>query len=169
MIKRLCAEINFSFSEKFDVENVISVDVDPQAGHSLLLNFNNFKNIIDDPNINNCIALAKWLMKNSLVAFAPGIAHGFDGLKLRISYASLGHAYTYNSCINSELKSVISEFTHIFQQHGLTFKHIDNNQPSLINDELMWLGGREILVDVFQNRIAGCLNMLKASCAKSLA
>lgn len=104
LVEQLVAEINVRIGWKGRGRAPISICHAVGAGHSILLDFGGCeeRRLLPDW-VHDSVTLTLHLLSSAHIAFSPGASMGFDGLRLRCNFASVGTERTYAASARAEL------------------------------------------------------------------
>lgn len=91
-------QVNEELAKWFpEFPEVIQIEHEPHAAHSLLLNFDRLAGLytLSGQRITDSLDITRFFLEFSGVSFAPGLSHGFKGCRNRISFACVGLEHTY--------------------------------------------------------------------------
>lgn len=157
LVKSLLERINRGLFQRFGVpfNDTLRVALEPLAGHSILLSAERLKGLYtpEGTQIDTSLDLTSFFLRHARVRISPGYSIGFDGLEFRLAFGSVGHRHTYKE---------VAEMERTYVMHVLQREHGEVNTERLIPVE-GFRRGREIIEQVFMDRIFPCIYKLVSS------
>ncbi|WP_157966652.1 pyridoxal phosphate-dependent aminotransferase [Fastidiosibacter lacustris] len=149
IINMLVKEINHSLKEE-----LVSVLHQPESGHGIVLCFDQLlaKKKVKALSIRNSLDFSSYALRNFKLALSPAITMGFDKIKIRVAYSSVGLKKTYLAQQKTELQlsKRILNGTDLIEHHTYSGKL----------DLSGFHEGRKLLTRAFENELTACLKSL---------